>query len=116
MLSCVNVWPAFDSEVEDASVFYPAIVTPDDGAFVVTFPDAPGCVTQVDTVEQLMPMATEALAGWLDATLDSGDSVPEPRAAKRAPGASRGILGRSDGDRAAHPASSGASRGGADAG
>jgi len=92
MLSCVNVWPAFDSEVEDASVFYPAIVTPDDGAFVVTFPDAPGCVTQVDTVEQLMPMATEALAGWLDATLDSGDSVPEPRAAKRAPGASRGIL------------------------
>ena len=27
-------------------MFYPAIVTLDDGAFVVTFPDAPGCVTQ----------------------------------------------------------------------
>jgi len=78
--------------VEDASVFYPAIVTPDDGAYVVTFPDAPGCVTQVDTVEQVVPMATEALAGWLEATLDAGDSVATPQVARRAPRGSRRVL------------------------
>jgi len=73
-------------------VFYPAIVTPDDGAYVVTFPDAPGCVTQVDTVEQVVPMATEALAGWLEATLDAGDSVATPQVARRAPRGSRRVL------------------------
>lgn len=73
-------------------MFYPAIVTPDDGAFVVTFPDAPGCVTQVERVEELLPMATDALAGWLDATLDAGDVVPEPRTVRRAPRGSHRIL------------------------
>jgi predicted RNase H-like HicB family nuclease/DNA-binding XRE family transcriptional regulator len=73
-------------------VFYTAIVTPDAGAFVVTFPDAPGCVTQVDRVEALLPMATDALAGWLDATLDAGDVVPEPRFMRRAPRGSRSIV------------------------
>ena len=72
-------------------MFYPAIVTPDDGAFVVTFPDGPGCVTQVDAVSLLLPMATEALAGWLDATLDAGDAVPEVRPSRRAPRGSRTI-------------------------
>ena len=73
-------------------MFYPAIVTPDDGAFIVTFPDAPGCVTQVERVDEVMAMATEALAGWLDATLDAGDVVSPPRAKRRAPRGSRGIL------------------------
>lgn len=73
-------------------MFYPAIVTPDDGAFVVTFPDAPGCVTQVERTEELVSMATEALAGWLDATLDAGDLVPAPRVKRRAPRGSRSIL------------------------
>lgn len=73
-------------------MFYPAIVTPDDGALVVTFPDAPGCVTQVERAQDLLPMATDALAGWLDATLDAGESVPEPRAVRRAPRGSRSIL------------------------
>ena len=73
-------------------MFYPSFVTPDHGAFVVTFPDAPGCVTQVDTVEQALPMATEALAGWLEATLDAGDSVAAPQVARRAPRGSRGVL------------------------
>ena len=73
-------------------MFYPAIVTPDDGTYVVTFPDAPGCVTQVERVEELMSMATEALAGWLDATLEADDVVPEPRVKRRAPRGSRSIL------------------------
>ena len=73
-------------------MFYSAIVTPDDGAFVVTFPDAPGCVTQSSCAEQVLSLATEALAGWLDATLDAGDVVREPRVTRRAPRGSRSIL------------------------
>ena len=79
-------------DVEDGAVFYPAIVTPDNGAFVVTFPDAPGCVTQVGRVDDLLPLATEALAGWLEATLDAGDVVSPPAASRRAPRGSRSIL------------------------
>ena len=66
-------------------MFYRAIVTPDDGAYVVTFPDAPGCVTQVDRLEDVMPMATEALAGWLEASVEAGDVVPQPSSRRRAP-------------------------------
>ena len=72
-------------------MFYSAIVTPDNGALVVTFTDAPGCVTQVDRVEQLVPMATEALAGWLDASLDAGDVLAAPSRRPRAPRGSRTI-------------------------
>ena len=77
--SCLRFWP------EGASVFFRAIVTTDDGAFVVTFPDAPGCVTQVDDADQVLPMATEALAGWMAATREAGDAVPTPSTKRRAP-------------------------------
>ena len=73
-------------------MFFSAIVTPDDGAYVVTFPDAPGCVTQADREDQLIPMATDALSGWLAACLDAGDTVPSPRVRRRAPRGSRSLL------------------------
>ena len=66
-------------------------MTPDDGAYVVTFPDALGCVTQVDREDQLVQMATDALSGWLEACLDAGDTVPSPRVRRRAPRGSRGL-------------------------
>ena len=70
-------------------MFYPAIATPDDGAYVVTFPDAPGCVTQVDSVEQVMPMATEELAGgwkrrWMSVTRLRRRGSPSGRRVGRA--------------------------------
>lgn len=68
---------------------YPAIVRPERGAFVVTFPDAPGCVTQVDDEAELLPMATEALSGWIDTSLDGGDAVAVPRGRVRAPQGAR---------------------------
>ena len=73
-------------------MFYTAIVTPDDGSLVVTFPDAPGCVTQVDAGEDVLAKATEALAGWLEASLDAGDVVSQPRGDGRVPRGSRALL------------------------
>ena len=73
-------------------MFFTAIVTPDDGAYVVTFPDAPGCVTQVERAGDVMPMATEALAGWLEASLEAGDVVVQPDRRRRSPRGARTIL------------------------
>ena len=77
--------------MRDFALVFTAIVTPDHGALVVTFPDAPGCVTQVDHEEHLLSMATDALAGWLDASLDAGDVMPAPGGMRRAPRGSRSI-------------------------
>ena len=73
-------------------MFYTAIVSSEDGAFVVTFPEAPGCVTQVDAGEDVLAKATEALAGWLEASLDAGDVVSQPRGRVRVPRGSRAMM------------------------
>lgn len=73
-------------------MFFTAIVTPDDGSLVVTFPDAPGCVTQVESGEDLLAKATDALSGWIEASLDAGDIVSQPSARVRAPRGSRLVL------------------------
>lgn len=64
---------------------YPATVTPEDDAFVVLFPACPGCQTQVDAEDELLPMAQEALEGWLEATMAVGDAPPVPPRTARAP-------------------------------
>ncbi len=68
---------------------YPAIVTPEDGAFVVVFPACSGCQTQADTKDEVLPMAQEALEGWLEATMAVGDAPPVPPKSVRAPKGSR---------------------------
>jgi hypothetical protein len=59
---------------------------------VVTFPDAPGCVTQANVDEDVVAKAAEALAGWIEASLDAGDVVSLPRARGRAPRGSRTVM------------------------
>lgn len=73
-------------------MFYPAIVTPEDGVLVVRFPHAPGCVTQVDADDDMLARASEALAGWIEASLDAGDVVTAPHSRARAPRGSRTIM------------------------
>jgi len=51
----------------------------EDDGFVITFPDAPGCVTECDDAADVPGVATEALEGWLEAHLVSGDVPPRPR-------------------------------------
>lgn len=61
---------------------YLADVEREGTALVVTFPDCPGCLTQVDEGEDLYAMAREALEGWLEASLAHGEAPPRPRAAR----------------------------------
>lgn len=68
---------------------YPATITQEDGAFVVLFPNCPGCQTQADTKDEIAPMAQEALEGWLEATMAAGDAPPIPPKRARVPKGSR---------------------------
>jgi predicted RNase H-like HicB family nuclease len=42
------------------------------------FPDLPGCATCGDSVDHALRMAMDAAEGWVEATLEAGEPVPEP--------------------------------------
>src|ERR1700754_5072882 len=44
----------------------------------VVVPDLPGCFAAGDTVEEAMANAEEAIAAWLAAALDVGQTIPAP--------------------------------------
>lgn len=62
---------------------YPAVITKEGRFTVAVFPDCPGCATQADPGESIEAQATEALTGWLEATMLGREVPPRPRA--RAP-------------------------------
>ena len=45
---------------------------------MVEFPDLPGCLTQVETVEEIPEMAEEARQLWLQTALEDGQDIPLP--------------------------------------
>lgn len=51
-----------------------------DGAngFVVSYPELPGCFTQVEQFDRVMPMARVILTGWLEIALEDGRAIPLP--------------------------------------
>jgi len=60
-------------------VRYLARVSKDTHGWLITFPDAPGCQTQADTREEILAVATEALEGWLESWLITGEAPPRPK-------------------------------------
>jgi antitoxin HicB len=55
-------------------------ITPSEyGGYVVRYPELLGCVTQVETIEDAVPMAREILEGWIEIALEDGAEVPIPR-------------------------------------
>lgn len=59
---------------------YIAIIHKDpDSAYGMTFPDAPGCFSAADNIDDLFAMANEALTGWTEVTLEFGGELPETR-------------------------------------
>ncbi len=59
---------------------YPIAIEPGNEAtaFGIVVPDLPGCFSAGDTLDAAMANAEEAVAAWIDATLDSGGAVPVP--------------------------------------
>ena len=54
--------------------FYPCEDKP--GAYTVTVPDPPGCISEGDTLEEALVMATDAASGWVLDEIEDGYPLP----------------------------------------
>lgn len=59
---------------------YPIVIEPGDDttAFGVVVPDLPGCFSAGDTLEEAIDNSREAIALWIETTLDDAGTVPAP--------------------------------------
>jgi antitoxin HicB len=62
---------------------YTIVLTPEDGAYSVTVPALPGCVTFGRTVEEAIEMAREAISLWIEDMVERGEGVPIEREPSR---------------------------------
>ena len=49
-----------------------------EGGFVVSYPDLPGCITCGETVESAVKNALDAKKTWLEAAIEEGIEIYEP--------------------------------------
>jgi predicted RNase H-like HicB family nuclease len=56
---------------------YTVLIYPDDGAYSVTVPALPGCVTWGQTLDEAVASARDAIEGHLAALRETGQEVPE---------------------------------------
>lgn len=54
------------------------IPDPDEGGFVVSFPDLPGCLSTGETIDEAYRNAEDAKFEWLLAAIEEGIPIPEP--------------------------------------
>ncbi|GHU78717.1 DNA repair protein HhH-GPD [Clostridia bacterium] len=59
------------------------VTDPDEGGYVVSFPDLPGCITSGETVESAVMNAHDAKNTWLAAALEDRIAIPEPNTTGR---------------------------------
>ena len=50
----------------------------DEGGFVVSYPDLPGCITCGETIESAAANAVDAKKAWLEVALEEGIEIAEP--------------------------------------
>ena len=50
----------------------------DEGGFVVSYPDLPGCITCGETVEDAIRLALDAKKVWIEAAFEDGIEIHEP--------------------------------------
>ena len=49
----------------------------EEGGFVVSIPELPGCVSEGDTFEEAWEMIQDAMEGWLQVAREHGDPIPQ---------------------------------------
>jgi excisionase family DNA binding protein len=58
---------------------FEVVLNPDEeGGYFVTVPDLPGCVTEGDSIEEALLMATDALMTVVGSMIKHGDAIPSP--------------------------------------
>lgn len=50
----------------------------EEGGFVVSYPELPGCITCGETIEIALENALDAKKAWIEATLEEGIKIHEP--------------------------------------
>jgi predicted RNase H-like HicB family nuclease len=62
------------------SLPYTIEIIPDvtDGGWFMRIKELPGCMTQADKWEDVLPMIEEAKQLWLEVALEYGHTIPEP--------------------------------------
>lgn len=50
----------------------------DEGGYVVSFPDLPGCISCGETIDAAVANAMDAKRAWLEAALEDGISIRKP--------------------------------------
>ena len=53
------------------------IEDPNEGGFVASYPDLPGCLTCGETLEEVVKNARDAKREWLLAAMEEGIDIPE---------------------------------------
>ncbi len=48
----------------------------EEGGYIVSVPELPGCVSEGDTFEEALAMIQDAMAGWLYVAKKQGDLIP----------------------------------------
>jgi antitoxin HicB len=66
---------------------YPAeIVECEEGGYFARVPDLPGCMTQAETLKELLANLSEAREVWLEGALEAGEEIPLPGGEGRSSG------------------------------
>lgn len=54
------------------------VIADPDGGYVIEFPDLPGCLTQVDSLDELPFMVNDVRTLWLEVSYEQGFAIPFP--------------------------------------
>lgn len=65
---------------EYMSAPYSMEIIPDEGGFIATIPDLPGCMASGATVDEALKGLEEAKELWIEGKLEDHEAVPEPTA------------------------------------
>lgn len=66
------------SLAEYKAIAYPFTVQPEETGFFIEYPDLPGCMTQVDREDEVLPAAREIRDLWLETAWETGRTIPMP--------------------------------------
>lgn len=69
--------PAWYNSIMNNYTYTLHIDRAEEGGFVAFFPALPGCHTQGESVEEVIAMAKDALAGYLECLRANGDPIPK---------------------------------------
>ena len=66
------------SELLKAKYRFELVEDEDEGGYVISFPDLPGCISSGDTIEDAISNGFVAKREWFYAMLEQGKDIPEP--------------------------------------